>query len=72
LSRVEIIPISSKRSKQEVAANVYSLPSIPQTIQYLHAAAGFPMKDPWIKAMKLGNYLTWLGIMAKAISKHFP
>ncbi len=72
LSRVERIPIPAKRSKQEVAANVYSPPSIPQTIWYLHAAAGFPTKDPWIKAIKHGNYTTFLGITAKAVNKHFP
>jgi hypothetical protein len=53
LARVERIPIPAKRSKKEVVANVYSLPSIPQTIWYLHAAAGFPTKDPWIKAINM-------------------
>ena len=55
-----------------MAANVYSLPSIPQTIRYLHAAAGFPTKDSWIKAIKNGNYKTWPGITAEAVNKHFP
>ncbi len=71
LARVERIPIPAKRSKQEVVANVYSLPSIPQTIWYLHAAAGFPTKDPWIKAIKHGNYTMFPGITAKAVNKHF-
>jgi hypothetical protein len=69
---VERIPIPAKRSKQEVAANVYTLLSIPQTIWYLHAVAGFPTKDPWIKAIKHGNYTTFSGIAAKAVNKHFP
>ena len=72
LSCVERILIPAKRSKQEVAANVYSLPSIPQTMRYLHAAAGFPTKDPWINAIKHGNYTTFPGITAKAVNKHFP
>ncbi len=72
LSRVERIPIPTNRSKQEVAANVYSLPLIPHTIWYLHAAAGFPTQDPWIKAIKHGNYTTFPGIMAVAVNKHFP
>jgi len=45
LSRDETKPIRASRSKQEVAASVYSLPLMPQTIRYLHAAAGFPTKD---------------------------
>jgi hypothetical protein len=45
---------------------------MPQTIRYLHAAAGFPTKDFWIKAIKSGNYATWPGITAKAVNRHFP
>jgi hypothetical protein len=71
LTRVERIPIPAKRSKQEVAANVYSLPLILQTIWYLHAAAGFPTKDPWIKAIKQGNYMAFPRITAKAVNKPF-
>ena len=73
LSRDDQKPtIRVSRSKQEVAANVYSLPSMPQTIRYLHAAAGFPTKDSWIKAIKNGNYATWPGITAEAVNRHFP
>ena len=53
-------------------ANVYSLPSTSQTIKYLHAAAGYPVKDTWIKAIKSGNYTTWPGLTATAACKHFP
>ena len=35
----------NKKHKQEEASNVYSLPSIPQSIKYLHAAAGFPVNE---------------------------
>ena len=34
---------------EEAAANTYSLPSIPQTIKYHHASAGFPTEDSWVK-----------------------
>ncbi len=72
LSRDKRKPIHGSRRKQKVAANVYSLPSMPQTIRYLHAAAGFPPKDTWIKATKNGNYATWPGITNKAVNRHFP
>ena len=41
-------------------------------VRYLHAAAGFPVKDTWLKAIKAGNYKTWPGITAENINKHFP
>jgi hypothetical protein len=45
---------------------------MPQTIRYLHATAGFPTKDSWIKAIQNGNYTTWPGITAEVVNKHFP
>jgi hypothetical protein len=64
--------MSVDKEKQEAAANVYSLPSIPQTIKYLHAAAGFPTIDTCVKAIKSGNYVSWPGLTVKVVNKHFP
>eukprot|EP00804_Cyclotella_cryptica_P008991 CCRYP_003100-RA/>CCRYP_003100-RA protein AED:0.31 eAED:0.29 QI:0/-1/0/1/-1/1/1/0/525 len=52
--------------------NVYELPSIEQSIRYLHAAAGFPTKSTWLAAICKGNYSTWPLITVKNIHKHFP
>ena len=51
---------------------MYDLPSINQTVRYLHAAAGFPTEDMWIKAIKAGNYNTWPTITPTIIRRHFP
>ncbi len=53
-------------------ANVYGIPSINQTIKYLHAAAGYPVEDTWVKAINAGNYTTWPGLTATVARKHFP
>jgi hypothetical protein len=53
-------------------ANVYDVSSINQTIKYLHAAAGYPVEDIWVKAINAGNYTTWLEMTATAAHKHFP
>jgi hypothetical protein len=58
--------------ERKEVANVYNLPSISQSIKYLHAAAGYPVKDTWIKAITAGNYTTWPGLTAPAVQKHFP
>jgi hypothetical protein len=57
--------------KQEAAANVYSLPLIPQTIKYLHATAGFPTKDTWVKAINNGNYASWLSLSVEVVNTYF-
>ena len=61
LSREQDTPSEQNKCK-ESAANVYNLPSTPQAIRYLHAAAGFPAKESWVKAIKNGNYVTWPGL----------
>ncbi len=56
----------------EQALNAYSLPSIGQTIKYLHAAAGYPTEETWIKAIWAGNYNTWPSLTIANAHKHHP
>jgi hypothetical protein len=58
-------------STPEWASNVYDLPSIEQTVRYLHAAVGF-LKETWIKANKVGNYNTWPMLTPTIVRCHFP
>ena len=51
---------------------MYELPSIEQAVRYLHAAAGYPVKSTWLKAIRNGNYATWPLINVKNVAKHFP
>ena len=51
---------------------MYELPSIEQSIRYLHAAAGFPTKSTRLAAIRKGNYSTWPLITVKNVHKHFP
>ena len=39
-------------------SNVYDLPSVETQIRYLHAAAGYPTKEMWLKAIRKGNYVS--------------
>jgi hypothetical protein len=56
----------------EQANNAYDLPLITKTVKYLHAAAGFPVEETWIKAIKHGNYNTWPTITLTTVRCHFP
>ena len=38
----------------------------------MHAAAGFPVKETWIRAVRAGNYTTWPGLSVKSIQKYCP
>ena len=37
----------------------------------MHAAAGFPVKETWIRAVRAGNYATWPGLGVKSMRKYF-
>eukprot|EP00804_Cyclotella_cryptica_P003874 CCRYP_015759-RA/>CCRYP_015759-RA protein AED:0.31 eAED:0.31 QI:0/0/0/1/0/0/3/0/812 len=63
---------SSGTREQHSILNVYELPSIQQTIRYLHAAAGFPAKTTWMAAIRHGNYNTWPLVTVANVHKHFP
>ena len=38
-------------NKKECIHNVYELPSIEQTVRYLHAAAGHPVEETWLNSI---------------------
>eukprot|EP00804_Cyclotella_cryptica_P027193 CCRYP_017167-RA/>CCRYP_017167-RA protein AED:0.34 eAED:0.34 QI:0/-1/0/1/-1/1/1/0/307 len=63
---------ASSEREQHTILNVYELPSIEQTIRYLHAAAGFPTKTTWLAAICQGNYNTWPLDTVSNVHKHFP
>ncbi len=64
--------VNAKYKQKEQANTVYDLPSIPKAILFLHAAAGFPVKETWLKAIKNGHYDTWPGLTPEAVAKHCP
>jgi hypothetical protein len=63
--------IATSEEEDEIN-NVYNLPLTKQSIRYLHAAARFPVKSPWMQAIKAGNYVTWPRLTPKTVRKHFP
>ncbi len=44
--------ISTLAHRRDYIHNVYELPSLEPTICYLHAAASFPPKSTWLKAVR--------------------
>jgi hypothetical protein len=56
----------------EAVNNVYELPSIEQSIRYLHAAAGFPTKETWLAGIRKGNYSSWPMVNTRTVGKYFP
>jgi hypothetical protein len=62
----------NRPAPSEAIHNIYELKTQPELIRYLHAAAGFPTKPTWYKAVKNGQFVSWPGLTAAAVAKHFP
>ena len=52
--------------------SVYELPNLQQVVRWYHAAAGYPTKQTWLKAIDAGFFATWPLLTAKAVKRHYP
>jgi hypothetical protein len=71
-SQLHIHALLAQTNKEEYVHNVCKLPSIEQTVRYLHVAAAHPTEDTWLKATKKENYNSWPLIDTKKVQKYFP
>jgi hypothetical protein len=53
-----------------VAINVHRLRTKEQLCDYLHQAAGHPVKKTWLSAIKAGEYATWPDLTYELVSNH--
>jgi len=51
---------------------IFDLPSARQTFLWYHTAAGFPVKESFIKVVRNGNYATWPKFTVMLINKYMP
>jgi hypothetical protein len=75
--RVALLPTAptnqpTTKLPTEALHNVYEVKTQPELIRYLHAAAGYPTKSTWVKAIKNNQYASWPGLTMEAVSKYFP
>ena len=59
-------------STNEAINVIFDLPSARQTLLWYHPAAGFPVKETFIKAVRNGNYATWPKLTVTLINKYMP
>ena len=56
----------------EAIFNVFELKKQPEIVRYYHAAAGFPNKPTWIKAINNKQYASWPGLTSEIVQKCYP
>ena len=52
--------------------NAHDLPILEALVRSMHAAAGFPVKSTWLKAIKKGNFATWPGLTYSNAANYCP
>ena len=68
-------PDTTSPNAQQSTLKAFSdndLPIVEALIRYFHAAAGFPVRDTWLKAIKAGNFYSWPGITYQNATKYCP
>lgn len=69
----ELPTLPNNRSVTSLEAfSAYDLPSVEAFIPYFHAAAGFPVLDTWLQAIKAGNFAMWPGFTHSNATKYCP
>ena len=70
----KIIPDITPNAQQSTlkAFSTYDLSSVEALIRYFHAAAGFPVRYTWLKAIKAGNFDLWPGLTYQNATKYCP
>ena len=53
-----------------LAASAYTQKTVPLMIAFLHAAAGYPRKQTWLRAIEAGYFDTWPGITAQRVRRY--
>ena len=60
-----------KRNLQQ-AHSVYNLPSTEESIKWMHAVCGYPVKSTWIKTIRAGIYIRWLMLTERNVARYYP
>ena len=71
-AKTMLVSIPPLPKPKETIQNVYELRTQREMVKYYHAAAGFPVKATWVKAIANNQYASWLGLTVEAAERHFP
>ena len=52
--------------------NIYEITKAKELVTFLHAAAGFPVVDTWVKAIRNEQFATWPGFTSALVYKNLP
>ena len=63
---------TTKSQTTPASHSAYNIPSVGSLVQYMHAAAGSPVKTTWAKAIKKGYFATWPVLTNSNAAKYFP
>ena len=65
-------PTKETKKKLQQTHSVYELPSTEESIKWMHAVCGYPVKSTWIKTIKEGNYTGRQMINERNVARYYP
>ena len=51
---------------------IYKITKTTELVNFLHAAAGFPVTDTWVKAICNTQFVIWPGLTSALVYKKLP
>jgi hypothetical protein len=65
-------PCKQAQKALRQANSIYNLPLTEHTIKWMHAVYGYLVKSTWLKAIKVGNYVSWPMLTECNAQKYYP
>jgi len=66
------VTTSTKSGRPPFDPRRIDLPSIPAMVAFYHACLGYPVKDSWLDAVKVGNCDTFDGLTYSNVARYCP
>ena len=70
-SNISTPPTNTTRESLQTFST-YDLMSVKALVRYFHAAAGSPVRNTWLQAIKYGNQYSWPGLTSANTDKYCP
>ncbi len=64
--------LSERPPLTDAIHNIHELKTQPELVRYYHAAAGFPTKPTWVKAIRNKQFASWPDLIVDTVKRHYP
>ena len=63
---------NTTQKSRPLSNNVYKITKAKELVTFLHAVAGYPVVDTWVKAIQNNQHATWPGLTSALVYSNLP